>query len=156
MSSNFWFELTLALLLLGSGIGLVHQYKFGSIRRLRATWLRRSILQTLDQLLSELTTPAQSNASAGFSPNGFSSDHFSSDYFSSDYFAVFRLRADIEQDYQRADVLFEEERVVLADFLSAISGLIARAESGFDTSQDLEKAILSGQRAVLEITEIGS
>lgn len=136
MSSDFWIKLTLALLLLGMGIGLVHQLKFGSIRRLRANWLRQSILATLKELVNEIPLLMQTNAAPGY--------------------VVYRLRANLEQDYQRSEVLFEEERTVLAAFLSGISNLIARADTGVATTQDLEKVVLLGHRAILEISEIGA
>ncbi|RBP47115.1 hypothetical protein [Arenicella xantha] len=136
MSSNFWLELGLALALLAGGITLVHQYKFGAIRRLRAKWLRNAMLPTLKQLLNELATQSYSDASEGY--------------------RLLRLRADLEEDYQRASVLFDEERVVLAEFLSGMSNLVARADSGLATSRDLDAVLLVGQRALLEISEINS
>lgn len=137
MSNNFWVELSVALLLLASGITLVHQYKFGAIRRLRAKWLRQAMLATLQQLLGELSSATILNAAT-------------------DDYRLFRLRADLEQQYQRAHVLFEEERALLANFLAAYSSLNGRIQSGLATISDLDTVVLKGQRAVLEISEIAA
>jgi len=136
VSFSFWFDLLLAVLLFAAAIVFIHQYKYGAIRDFRARRLRGKLIPKLQVLL-------------GFIASG------DSEQISDDQFVLFRARADVEALISQSSVLFDEERVVLADFMVSLSAYLVKKESGMASTYDLEDAVLAGQRATIELTEIG-
>lgn len=70
-------------------------------------------------------------------------------------FPIFRLRADLEALMQKGHLLFSNEHRHVSDFLARLSGLLARHDAGLTTAADIDEVALIGERAVLELTEIG-
>ncbi len=136
MSFSFWFDLLLAVLLFAAAIVFIHQYKYGAIRDFRARRLRGKLIPKLQALLGLIVSG-------------------DSEQISDDQFVLFRARADVEALISQSSVLFDEERVVLADFMASLSAYLVKKESGMASTYDLEDAVLAGQRATIELTEIG-
>jgi len=124
------------VLLFAAAIVFIHQYKYGAIRDFRARRLRGKLIPKLQALL-------------GLIASG------DSEQISDDQFVLFRARADVEALISQSSVLFDEERVVLADFMVSLSAYLVKKESGMASTYDLEDAVLAGQRATIELTEIG-
>jgi len=136
VSFSFWFDLLLAVLLFAAAIVFIHQYKYGAIRDFRARRLRGKLIPKLQALLGLIVSG-------------------DSEQISDDQFVLFRARADVEALISQSSVLFDEERVVLADFMASLSAYLVKKESGMASTYDLEDAVLAGQRATIELTEIG-
>jgi len=136
VSFSFWFDLLLAVLLFAAAIVFIHQYKYGAIRDFRARRLRGKLIPKLQALLGLIVSG-------------------DSEQISDDQFVLFRARADVEALISQSSVLFDEERVVLADFMTSLSAYLVKKESGMASTYDLEDAVLAGQRATIELTEIG-
>lgn len=141
MSFSFWFDLLLAVLLFAGAIVFIHHYRYGAIRDFRARRLRSKIIPKLQALLTAITDHRSSISG--------------SEQANIDQFLLFRARADVEALISQSAVLFSEERVVLADFMVSLSAYLTKKESGVASTTDLENTILAGQRATVELTEIG-
>jgi len=72
----------------------------------------------------------------------------------SDLFPLFRLRADLEGLVLKADVLFEIERTSLIKFLQQLSVQIGEFESGRIANENISELIRSGERVIVELTEL--
>ena len=70
-------------------------------------------------------------------------------------FAVFNLKADLEELFVKADVLFEVERLALRHFLTQLSSQIAKNEAGNSNTEEHTDLLLAGQLVVNELTELG-
>lgn len=70
-------------------------------------------------------------------------------------FKLFRIRADTEALVLQASVLFNHERIALADFMAMLSAVIAKYENGVATTANIEDVVLAGQRAIIELKEVG-
>jgi len=71
-----------------------------------------------------------------------------------DMFRFYKLKADLESDVLKADVLFDIERETLTDFLTKLSSYIAQYESEQLSVDKADDLILCGQRVVNEINEL--
>ena len=135
MSTQFWVKLFLALSLLPLTFFVVHSYRKGVLRELRAKWLRRKIVAVMESLLPHIQTLT------GYAP--------------ADHFPLFRLRAQLEQLYTHSDVLLTEEKARLDDFLARLSTLFSMSEAGTALSSDTNDVVLLGQQVIRESTELG-
>lgn len=113
----------------------IDQYKRGILKTFRAKLLRKKLVFGLKSLLPVLSRELQTEGS--------------------DIFEVFRKRADLEALMKKSHLLFSEERVLVADFLAKLSILLAKHDGNQATNEGLYEVTLLGQRAILELTEIG-
>lgn len=134
MSLKFWINLFLALCVLLFAVIYINRTKIHFIRKLMAARLRQKILPRMNAVLIILVN--------GYRPEG------------DDKFILYKLKADLEGDVLKADVLFEVERVTLADFLTKLSTYIARYDSDELSTKKAEGLILTGQRLINEINEL--
>jgi len=134
MSLQFWINLSLALCVLLFAIVYINRSKIHFIRKLMAGRLRQKILPRMNALITILIN--------GYQPEG------------ENQFILYKLRADLESDVLKADVLFDIERETLTDFLTKLSTHIAGYESGQLSVKNTEDLILTGQRAINEINEL--
>ncbi len=135
MSTKFWVHLSLALSLLPLTFFVVHSYRKGVLKELRAKWLRRKIVTAMEALLPHvqmLHIDVMANR-----------------------FPLFRLRAELEQLYTHCDVLLPEEKTRLGVFLANLSALFSSTESGTATAGDMGEVLLLGQRVIHESNELG-
>jgi len=136
VSLSFWFDLLLAVIVFAGAILFIHQYRYGAIRNFRARRLREKLIPKLQTLMTLVAGDLNEQASG-------------------DPFSLFRARADVEALILQSSLLFVEERVVLADFMANLSTYLAKKELGVVSATDLEETMLAGQRATIELTEIG-
>jgi len=135
LSSHFWIKFVLALSMLIATVVFIDQYKRGILKTFRAKLLRKKLVFGLKSLLPVLSRELQTEGS--------------------DIFEVFRKRADLEALMKKSHLLFSEERVLVADFLAKLSILLAKHDGNQATNEGLYEVTLLGQRAILELTEIG-
>lgn len=135
MSLDFWVKLFFALILFVLGLLFINRSKFEFVRKLQAKYLRNRLIPKLKEILPLISTQLQSAE-----PN---------------LFPLFRLKADIEVLSAKSHSLFAEERTAIANFLANLSTEIANFEAGVSTTKDLEELVLSGQRTVNELVELG-
>lgn len=135
MSNQFWVQFSLALLLLTTTVVFIDQYKRGIFRTFRAKLLRRNLAALLTSLLPVIVNELPHDQA--------------------DLFAIFRLRADLEALMKKGYLLFSEERFLVSDFLARLSRLLAKYDAKQVTEDDVDEIALAGQRAILELTEIG-
>ncbi len=135
MSVDFWANLFLAFLVFCLGLLFVNRSKFEFVRKLQAAYLRNKLVPKLREILPMITSQLQSTEP--------------------DLFPLFRLKADIEALSAKSQSLFAEERAAITYFLAKLSTEIANFEAGTATARGLEELVLSGQRAVHELVELG-
>lgn len=135
LSNQFWVQFSLALFVLTATVVFIDQYKRGIFRTFRAKLLRRKLAALLTSLLPVIV-------------NELSREQ-------ADLFAIFRLRADVELLMKKGYLLFSEERFLVSDFLARLSSLLAKYDARLVTANDVDEITLAGQRAILELTEIG-
>ena len=135
MSTQFWVKLFVALSLLPLTFLTVHSYRKGALRELRAKWLRRKIVASMEALLPYVQAL----------PNGDRASHF----------PLFRLRAELEQLATHSDVLLVEEKNRLNLFLANLSTLFSLSETGLASTREMTDVLLLGQRVIHESTELG-
>lgn len=135
MSVTFWIDLLVALLIFLTAIVFVHQYKHGVIRDFRARRLRRKLVPRLQALLPIVI--AKFDAEQPY------------------LFQLFSLRADVESLVLQSSVLFDHERTALSEFMAMLSAVIAKYENGVATETNIEDVVLAGQRAIIELKEVG-
>lgn len=135
MSGKFWINLLLALLALPLAVAVMHFYRQGVFREMRAKWLRRKIVVTMQALLPLI------NASLDEEPTAL-------------YYSM-RLRGKLEHLLTRSDVLLAEEQTRLADFLTKFATLLAKSKAGFQSSEQVVDVLLLGQRVIRESRELG-
>jgi len=134
MSIQFWVNLFIAFCILLCAVVYINRSKIHFIRKLMAGRLRQKILPRMNALLTILV-------------NGYQSD-------GDEKFTLYKLKADLESDVLKADVLFEVERITLTEFLTNLSTYIAHYESEQSSVIQIEDLILTGQRAINEINEL--
>lgn len=139
MSSDFWLNLLLALLIFVSALTYINRSKIRFIREILAQRLRRRVLPRLQSILPMIVS-------------AFNSKQPASEKFT--FFPLFRLRADLEALCLKSDVLFEIERMALSDFLVKLSPVVGKLEEGLAETEDIDELLLSGQRAINEISEL--
>lgn len=135
MSADFWVNLTLALLVFMMGLLFVNRSKFEFVRKLQAAYLRSKLEPKLREILPVISAQFQL-------PDA-------------NLFPIFRLKADIELLVRKSNSLFREERDAINNFLARLSRGIASFEAGKLSNSELEELILSGQRAINELSELG-
>ena len=135
MSNQFWVQFSLALFVLAATVVFIDQYKRGIFRTFRAKLLRRKLVALLTSLLPVVVNELPRDQA--------------------DLFAIFRLRADVEMLMNKGYLLFSEERFLVSDFLAKLSSLLAKYDAKQVTKMDVDEIALAGQRAILELTEIG-
>ena len=135
MSTKFWVHLSLALSLLPLTFYVVHSYRKGALKELRAKWLRRKIVATMEAILPHV--------------------QLLNDQMLANRFPLFRLRAELEQLYTHSDVLLPEEKSRLNLFLANLSALFSSSESGTASTRDMSDVLLLGQRVIHESNELG-
>jgi len=136
MSLNFWLNLTLAISGLFLSLALIRSWKRGLIRDWRARSLRQRLIPLVQSLLKSLLSKDL---------NAVCQD-----------LDFYRLREQTEELYRKSSPLSQEERVGLANFLSAISSLQAKVQTDPDnTYLEKEEVILRGQRTAQDMQEMG-
>jgi len=135
LSSQFWTQLVLAVSALVATVVFIDQYKRGVFKTFRAKILRRKLTSGLKSLLPVIVRELQSEQA--------------------NLFAIFRLRADLEALMKKGHLLFSDERRQVSSFLAKLSNLLAKYDADQMTDTDLDETVLLGQRAILELTEIG-
>lgn len=134
MSPQFWINLFLAFCVLLFAVVYINRSKIHFLRKLMASRLRQKILPRMNALMTVLMN--------GYQPQ------------SEDKFILYKLKADLEGDVLKADVLFDVERITLADFLTKLSTYIAQCEAEQLSAKQSEDLILTGQRVINEINEL--
>ena len=134
MSLQFWINLFLAFCVLLFAVVYINRSKIHFLRKLMASRLRQKILPRMNALMAVLMN--------GYQPQ------------SEDKFILYKLKADLEGDVLKADVLFDVERITLADFLTKLSTYIAQCEAEQLSAKQSEDLILTGQRVINEINEL--
>jgi len=136
LSTDFWFSLILAAFIFVIALAFVNRSKIKTIRYFLADRLRRKITPKIKMIL-----PIISN---------------SLNRADSDLFPLFRLRADLEALCLKADILFYEERIVFTEFLTNLSSVLTIYKHNSVVHQsELDNVILSGQRVIVELSELG-
>jgi len=136
LSADFWINLLVALSVFLIGIGFINRSKIEFIRKIRARYLRSKIIPKIQALLPIIAQQLQSDEP--------------------DLFPIFRLKADLESVASRSQSLFFEEREAVNYFLATLSSEIARFEAGNSTDYGIDELVLSGQRAITELVELGN
>ena len=134
MSLQFWINLFLAFCVLLFAVVYINRSKIHFLRKLMASRLRQKILPRMNALMTVLMN--------GYQPQ------------SEDKFILYKLKADLEGDVLKADVLFDVERITLADFLTKLSTYMAQCEAEQLSAKQSEDLILTGQRVINEINEL--
>ena len=134
MSLQFWINLFLAFCVLLFAVVYINRSKIHFLRKLMASRLRQKILPRMNALMAILMN--------GYQPQ------------SEDKFILYKLKADLEGDVLKADVLFDVERITLADFLTKLSTYMAQCEAEQLSAKQSEDLILTGQRVINEINEL--
>ena len=114
---------------------VVHSYRKGVLRELRAKWLRRKIVNAMQALLPQIRLLL--------------------DEESGNRFPLFRLRAELEQLHSHNNALLDEEKARLSLFLASVSALVSSSEAGSASSVGMNDVIMLGQRIIHESTELG-
>jgi len=135
VSTQFWVKLFVALSLLPLTFFTVHSYRKGALRELRAKWLRRKIVASMEALLPHVQ----------MLPSNQPANHF----------PLFRLRAELEQLAAHSDVLLIEEKNRLNLFLANLSALFSLSQTGEASTREMTDVLLLGQRVIHESTELG-
>lgn len=122
----------------------VQLYKSELIRDIRARFLRRKIVPLVQSMLPLIVEQARSSVYAEQDAKLLGGNY-----------ELMRLRADLEVLFQQAKPLFDQERETIAEYLQRLSSLGVQFDNASVERQDLENAVLLGQRVVHELTEIG-
>ncbi|MDB4512099.1 hypothetical protein N9060_01415 [Arenicella sp.] len=135
MSTNFWANLLLSIVVLSLALVFIKRSKIKTIRYFLAERLRRKALPKLKAILAMIEASLQSSQA--------------------DMFPLFRLRADLETLCLKGDVLFDEERLALSEFLAKLSSSMSILTVNTEAQIALDELVLSGQRAINELSESG-
>lgn len=134
LSLNFWVNLLLALIVFAIALIFINRNKIRAIRNFMADRIRRKAIPTLKAILPIIVSTLQSGQA--------------------DMYPLFRLRADLETLCAKSDVLFAEERTALSTFLAKLSSVLTAFKTDSVIQQELDDLILSGQRAIAELSEL--
>lgn len=144
MSASFWIKLISALTLFVMAIMAVQLYKSELVRNLRARFLRRKIVPMVQSMLPLIVDEARDRVQSEADSIRLGGSY-----------ELMRLRADLEAVFRQAKPLFDQERDTIAEFLQRLSALGRQFDNASVIRQDVENAVLLGQRVVHELTEIG-
>ena len=136
VSFNFWANLFIASTFFVLALLFINRNKIKAVRYFLASRLRAKVIPKLKSILPIIISSMQSE--------------------DENLFPLFRLRADLEAYCLKSDVLFDEERLALTEFLEGLSSLLTSYKNNKETIQtELGEVILSGQRAIIELSELG-
>jgi len=99
-----------------------------------ASRLRLKILPTLDAIIRVMNSDLRSQ--------------------SNELFPLFKLKADLESYALKSNLLFDVERIALAEFLTDLSTQIAKYEASGLESKQVDELVLRAQRAHREVNEL--
>lgn len=133
LSLSFWGNLLIALVVFIVALIFINRNKIRALRNFMADRVRRKAIPSLKAILPLIISTLQSNQA--------------------DMFPLFRLRADLEALCLKSGVLFAEEQTALSTFLAKLSSVLAAFKTGAVDQQQLDDLILSGQRAIAELSE---
>ena len=134
LSLSFWGNLLIAFVGFAVALIFINRNKIRAVRNFMADRVRRKAIPSLKAILPIIISTLHSNQA--------------------DMFPLFRLRADLEALCLKSDVLFSEEQTALSIFLAKLSVVLTAFKSDSVDQQELDDLILSGQRAIAELSEL--